>query len=287
MVGFRKEIAREENLELIPAGTGGGNADLLFQAWDETGLVIQRWQLPLASISTTGSPTRIPEPGDIIRARWEQAGTMLNVRGSYFDASAQSWYADVINATVNLNALHGVNFNDGAHLASSITSDTEFYSIRRFRVGTLDTYGQELPSQCPATLTPQSGSVPFDGGAGTVAVEVPAGCAWTAVSREPWLTITSGATSAGAGSRRLAGHGQSVDIAARWHTGRGRAALRRHAGWGTVIAARTANGRRRRRHRRGRVGREHHGVVRGDAVGAQRTNRDRRLHHSRRHRIGR
>ena len=31
MVGFRKEIAREENLELIPAGTGGGNAELLFR----------------------------------------------------------------------------------------------------------------------------------------------------------------------------------------------------------------------------------------------------------------
>ncbi len=200
MVGFRKEIAREENLELIPAGTGGGNADLLFQAWDETGLVIQRWQLPLASISTTGSPTRIPEPGDIIRARWEQAGTMLNVRGSFFDASAQRWYADVIDATVNLNALHGVNFNDGAHLASSITSDTDYYSIRRFRVGTLDTYGQELPSQCPATLTPPSGSVPFDGGAGTVAVEVPAGCAWAATSQAPWLTITSGADGVGPGA---------------------------------------------------------------------------------------
>ena len=51
---------------------------------------------------------------------------MLEVRGSYFDASAHRWYLDVINATVNLNALNGMNFNDGAHLASSITSDTEY-----------------------------------------------------------------------------------------------------------------------------------------------------------------
>ena len=161
MVGFRKEIAREENLEMIPIGTGGGNVDLRLR-----GLGRDRpddpaaGRLPLASIATTGSPTRIPEPGDIIRARWEQAGAMLGVRASYFDASAAALVRRCHQLTrATSSSLHGVNFNDGFHLASSITSDSEYYGIRRFRVGTLATYGQELPAPCPATLSPSSASV--------------------------------------------------------------------------------------------------------------------------------
>ena len=85
---------------------------------------------------------------------------MLEVRASYYDASAARWYDDVINRHASTSSsLHGVNFNDGFHLASSITSDSEYYGIRRFRVGTLATYGQELPVPCPATLSPSSASV--------------------------------------------------------------------------------------------------------------------------------
>ena len=47
------------------------------------------------------------------------------------------WHDDVINHTLDAGSLHGVNFNDGFHTASSITSDSDHYGIRRFRVGTL------------------------------------------------------------------------------------------------------------------------------------------------------
>jgi hypothetical protein len=138
MVGFRKEINREENLEVIPIGQGGGKVNLAFEAWVGGGPQIQQqWGMPLASI---GGGTHIPEPGDIIRVRWEpQGSSQLRVRASYYDASARSWSIDVIDTTLAVSNVGGVNFNDGYHTASSITADTPFYSIRRYKVGTIDT----------------------------------------------------------------------------------------------------------------------------------------------------
>ncbi len=119
MVGFRKEINREENLEVIPIGRGGGAVDLVLEAWVNGGPVgLGQWGMPLASIG--GS--HIPEPGDIIRARWEQINaSQLNVKASFFDASANKWYTNVIDVTINNTNIDGINFTDGYHQASSIT----------------------------------------------------------------------------------------------------------------------------------------------------------------------
>ena len=138
MVGFRKEISREENMEIIPVGRGGGAVDLVLEAWVNGGPVeLAHWPLPQASALNS----HIPEPGDIIRVRWEQINaTQLNVRASYYDASANSWKTNAINVTTNNSNVGGINFNDGFHLASSITIDSHYYSIRRYKVGTLPTY---------------------------------------------------------------------------------------------------------------------------------------------------
>ena len=48
--------------------------------------------------------------------------------------------ANILDSTLNLSSVSGVNFNDGYHRASSITADTPNYSIRRYKVGTLSTY---------------------------------------------------------------------------------------------------------------------------------------------------
>ena len=141
MVGFRKEINREENFEIIPIGLGNGNVNLAFEVWANGGpQILQQWPLPQASIGGT----HIPEPGDIIRARWQQMSAAdVRVTASYYDASAKIWHTDILAATINANNnIAGVNFNDGFHSASSITADSPSYSIRRYRVGTLDTYGK-------------------------------------------------------------------------------------------------------------------------------------------------
>jgi len=73
------------------------------------------------------------------------------------------------------------------------------------RSGTLTIAGQTFTANqdgnCAATLNPTSQSVPVGGGAGNqVAVAIPAGCAWTATSNAPWLTITNGASGNGNGT---------------------------------------------------------------------------------------
>lgn len=53
---------------------------------------------------------------------------------------------------------------------------------------------------CNYAIAPASHSLGPDGGTATVTVTASAGCAWTATSAVPWLSITSGATGTGNGS---------------------------------------------------------------------------------------
>jgi hypothetical protein len=143
LIGFHKEINREQNLEVSPV-VENNTTKLIFDAWLGAPVIFNRWTLPTATTINDGR--NIPEPGDIIRVRWEQvSATHLNLRASYYDASTNTWYTNIINSTVNVSnvSVSGngpVNYNDGYHTASSITIDTPFYSIRRYKVGTLDTY---------------------------------------------------------------------------------------------------------------------------------------------------
>jgi hypothetical protein len=142
MIGFYKEVNREENLEIIPHADASGTFHLFFEAWlggEGLPVVFAHWRIPNAA----AAPGRnMLERGDIIRARWEIASaTDLRVRASYYDASASVWFNDIIDHTFDAtNVSNGeaqVNYFDGYHTASSITIDSPYYSIRRFKVGTL------------------------------------------------------------------------------------------------------------------------------------------------------
>ncbi len=142
MIAFRKEINREENLEVVPVSVGNGDVNLVFDAWAGGPVVLAQWPLPEASIGGT----HIPEPGDVIRARWRQASaSAIRVQASYYDASQNQWYVDVIDHTFEATSVGNsgsepVNFQDGYHTAASVTIDSPYYSIRRFRLGTSETY---------------------------------------------------------------------------------------------------------------------------------------------------
>ena len=141
MVGFRKEINREQNLEVIPIGNGDGSVDLALEAWVGAPVILARWPMPIASSGASA----IPQPGDIIRVRWEELNaSTLNVRASYYDASSATWHTNIINGSYTLTAISDgtvtVNFMDGYHTASSVTIDSPAYAIRRYTVGTLATY---------------------------------------------------------------------------------------------------------------------------------------------------
>jgi hypothetical protein len=72
------------------------------------------------------------------------------------------------------------------------------------RSGTLTVAGQKVTVQqsqgCTFSISPTQESVPSAGGGGRVTVTAPDGCAWTASSNAPWLTIASGASGSGAGA---------------------------------------------------------------------------------------
>jgi hypothetical protein len=55
--------------------------------------------------------------------------------------------------------------------------------------------GQE--AGCTFAIAPATQTVAAAGGSGTVAVTAGAGCAWTAVSNAPWVTVTKGASGTG------------------------------------------------------------------------------------------
>jgi hypothetical protein len=196
MVGFRKEINREQNLEVIPIGGGGGQVDLVLQAWDGYGPVfLAQWPMPMNASGTSA----IPEPGDIIRARWQQVTpATLEIRASYFDASGSTWHTDVIDGVYTLSSINGINYFDGHHTASSVTIDSIYYSIRRYRLGTADTDPDS--SGCTATISAASESFDSNGGTAMTTVTSPAGCAWTAVSHASWITVTEGASGTGNGT---------------------------------------------------------------------------------------
>jgi hypothetical protein len=58
-------------------------------------------------------------------------------------------------------------------------------------------------STCSYTIDATGQSAPAAGGTGTIAVSSASGCAWTAASQVPWITITSGATGSGSGAVQL------------------------------------------------------------------------------------
>lgn len=53
---------------------------------------------------------------------------------------------------------------------------------------------------CSFSVSPLSHNLPAGGGTAAVSIASSSGCAWTATSNAPWLTITSGASGNGAGS---------------------------------------------------------------------------------------
>ncbi len=72
-----------------------------------------------------------------------------------------------------------------------------------YRQGTMTIAGQDLyiSQDGHATISPTSStSYPASGGTGTVDVRADSGCAWTAVSNDSWITITSGSSGTGPGT---------------------------------------------------------------------------------------
>jgi hypothetical protein len=83
------------------------------------------------------------------------------------------------------------------------------------RTGTLTIAGQTFTvtqaSGCTFTLNPATFNANKDGESGSFTVTTAGGCTWTAVSQDPWITVTSGASGTGNGTVQFTvarnGHG--------------------------------------------------------------------------------
>ena len=61
------------------------------------------------------------------------------------------------------------------------------------------------PSPCSYSLSETAVTFESNGGTRSVTVNTGGGCAWTATSNVPWITISSGASGTGTGDRQLCG----------------------------------------------------------------------------------
>ena len=87
----------------------------------------------------------------------------------------------------------------------SVTFTVAANSVASPRTGTLTVAGQtftvtEDAAACSYSIMPTSQNVVAAGGSGSTTVTAGAGCAWTAVANDSWITVTSGASGTGGGS---------------------------------------------------------------------------------------
>ncbi len=67
-----------------------------------------------------------------------------------------------------------------------------------------NTFAFSVPSlPCPPTVSPTTQSFSGAGGSVTATITAAAGCAWTSVSNDSWITVTTGAAGSGSGSTTL------------------------------------------------------------------------------------
>lgn len=83
--------------------------------------------------------------------------------------------------------------NTGAVRSGTAVIAGQTYTVEQAAVAT----------PCTFAIAPQTFASPFAGAATGVDVTTQAGCAWTAVSQAPWITITAGATGSGNGRVEL------------------------------------------------------------------------------------
>lgn len=141
MIGFRKSIPDEVNLEVVfKFYDADDSVKLVFEAWvSGGGIEYATWTPPVDG--TSGQ--RIPGRGDKIRVRWQEvSASEIRVRVDYYDASTAAWTLDVIDHTEDVSNVSGVNFLDNAHRAVTNTIDSQDYSITYQAIGRLSTFSR-------------------------------------------------------------------------------------------------------------------------------------------------
>ena len=109
-------------------------------------------------------------------------------------SSSAAWITITSGATGtgNGSVAFSVAANTGAARMGSLTIAGQTFTVNQEAF--------VAPPPCTYSISPTSQSVDASALAGTVSVTAGSGCAWTATSNAPWITITAGATGTANGS---------------------------------------------------------------------------------------
>jgi len=118
-----------------------------------------------------------------------------------WNVSAQAMSYDVYFGTTTTPPLVTNTPNINYSPATLSPGTVYYWAIgARNKLGAKVSAPWSFTTSCVTLLNPSGAVAPAAGGVGTIPVTATAGCAWTAVSNVPWITLTSGASGSGNGT---------------------------------------------------------------------------------------
>ena len=183
-------------LAIVGVGTGSGNGNVTVSAQANSGparsgtLTIAGQTFSVTQAGSCASSINPTSQSIAAGGGTGQVGVTMAAGCAWTSSSNASWLTITGGASGNGNGQ--VSFSAAANTAGP-------------RSGTLTIAGQTFTvnqaGSCAATLNPTTFAAPATAGTGPqVGVTAAAGCAWTATSNAPWLTITAGASGSGNGN---------------------------------------------------------------------------------------
>jgi hypothetical protein len=157
-------------------------------------------------------PTGSPAPATLIYPNDGSTGISQTPPLTWVTSSGSISY-DVYFGT-SPNPPFVTNVTGSSYTPAALASNTTYYwkVIARNNVGSASSAVQSFTtfnSSCTFTATPPSAVIGYNGGPASINVTTAAGCAWSATSDSPWLTITSGVSGTGNGTIFLSVNGNS------------------------------------------------------------------------------
>lgn len=154
-------------------------------------------------LNVNGSDVAIVQDAAPCRFSVSAANTTVSATGGKLNVSVDTqngcaWNAQSNAPWLSVGSIASGN-GSGTVTFDAASNDGDARSASLVVAGTTIAVSQAA-APCAFTVAPLSQNVPASGGNGSVAVTVRSGCAWTAASNVPWITVTSGASLKGAGT---------------------------------------------------------------------------------------
>lgn len=185
-------------VSITGGASGSGNGSVSYSVAANTTPAVRTGALTIAgqtfSISQAAGCTFTISPTSLSVTSGNRTGTVSVTAGTacaWTASSAASW----------ITVTSGASGSGNGTVGYSIAANTSISS----RTGVVTIAGQAFTVTqggvpCTATLSPTGVSVAPASTTGTIAVSIPAGCAWTAADDASWVSITSGASGSGSGT---------------------------------------------------------------------------------------